>query len=69
MKQGSCVSARGSSMFKGPEAERSSSPSPLAHLSRDCFSVLTLPGFPHGGLSPPRESKTPDMEQMLRYGS
>lgn len=39
MKQGDCVSARGSSMFKGPEAERSSSPhpeeepSPLSSLS------------------------------------
>ena len=62
-------------MFKGPEAERSSSPNPLAHLSRAYFSALALPGFPREGDSHPQENRrhqiwnrSSDMDLELRWG-
>lgn len=46
MTQGNCMSTRGSSMFKCPEAERSSSSSPLALLGRASFLALTPSRLP-----------------------
>ena len=55
MKQGNCMLTRGSSMFKCPEAERNSSSSPLALLSRASFLALTLPRFPREGTLTPKK--------------
>lgn len=51
VKEGNCMSARKSSVFKGSEAEKSSSPNPLADLSRASSSAFAPhpPGFPYGG--------------------